>query len=835
MVDFDKLRQQKAHAVATNPADIFLRLPKSPGIDDLWSSQAETLKVWFNRRNDRDIVIKLNTGGGKTLVGLLIAQSIINENHGSVLYLCPTVQLVNQTLSLAKAYGIEAVSYERGANLDQNFLSGRCVMVATYAALFNALTRFGVTGGRRDIVRLAGIILDDAHTAFADMRDVFTLSIDSDDMKELYIELTQMFRPIFGELGRQGTFDDVVDGKDVAVLEIPYWSWLTKCSEVRERLAEYSEKDEFIFTWPLLRDCFQLCHALISRNDFSITAMYPLVDMFPSFAECPRRIYMSATVADDSSLIRTFNADIQSVKGPISPATLAGVGERLILTPELMIINRDDIPEIIEDIVKIVSKSAGVVILCPSKVATKRWHEVASFAEGSDVALRVQELVSRSSNGPFVFANRYDGIDLPRDSCRLLILSDLPRGSSSYDLYRATVFEDSGAIATTIAQRVEQGMGRGTRGSGDHCIVLLTGRELISWISRSANIRLLTATTRAQLDIGTEISKSIGSYQEITDTINTCLQREEKWTKYHADMIADSVSSPSINIRSLEAAECERQFFGLAIDGHYDKATEILTRFTQEATDLDLKLKGWLLQLVAHVAFLDNKQQKSDALQEQAYSINRRLLRPRVAPAYIPLVTPSQQSKNIILQLASYRVSAGFLARLDEVASWLTSRATSNQFEEALKDLGSILGYETQRPDHDYGVGPDVLWILDEHSALVISAKSRKEKNNPLTKHEHGQLLEDYEWFQQEYPHIKGYKVVIHPNTLKYENVTTADTFALSLSSLLTLVIRTKELITNLCTLTTTEAGAKCERSLSALDLTPDKITVKFLEPFHNA
>jgi hypothetical protein len=752
MVDFNKLRQQREHPAAVNPEEIFLRLPKAPGIDDLWSSEAQTLRLWFDRRNDRDIVIKLNTGGGKTLVGLLIAQSIINEHHGSVLYLCPTVQLVNQTLQLAKTYGIQAAGYERGADLDQEFLSGRCVMVATYAALFNALTRFGISGGRRDIVRLAGIILDDAHTAFADMRDVFTLSLESDAMKELYEELTQMFRPVFDELGRQGTFDDVVNGRDMAVLEVPYWSWLTRCREVRERLAEYSEKDELKFTWPLLRDCFHLCHALISSRDFSITTMYPLVEMFPSFAECPHRIYMSATVADDSSLIRTFNADIDSVKEPISPATLAGVGERLILIPELMIIERDAIPEIIYEVIRMVSKAAGVVILCPSKVATNRWHEVASFAEGSDVALRVQELVNRKSNGPFVFANRYDGIDLPRDSCRLLILSDLPRGSSSYDLYRATVFEDSGAIATTIAQRVEQGMGRATRGSGDHCVVLLTGRELVSWISRSTNTGLLTSTTLAQLDIGTEISRSIGSYQELVNTVNTCLQREETWTKYHADMIADSISSPSMNLKNLEAAQCERRFFRLAMDAHCDKAAEILAKFTQEVADLDTKLKGWLLQLAAHAAFLANKQQRSDELQELAYSINRQLLRPRVAPTYVPLVTPSQQSRNIILQLTSYRVANGLLARLDEVADRLTSGVTSNQFEEALKNFGTILGFESQRPDHEFSVGPDVLWLLDERSALVISAKNRKVKDNPLTKPEHGQLLEDYEWFQQEYP-----------------------------------------------------------------------------------
>ena len=57
--------------------------------------------------NDRDIVIKLNTGGGKTLVGLLIAQAIINERQGPVLYLCPTGQLQGQNLG--------AVSTVRGS------------------------------------------------------------------------------------------------------------------------------------------------------------------------------------------------------------------------------------------------------------------------------------------------------------------------------------------------------------------------------------------------------------------------------------------------------------------------------------------------------------------------------------------------------------------------------------------------------------------------------------------------------------------------------------------------------------------------------------------------
>jgi replicative superfamily II helicase len=98
MVDFDQLRKAKAKAPAISPREIFTRLPKPAGINDLYASQAEVLDQWFERRTEKDLVLKLPTGGGKTLVGLLIGQSALNEGHGPVAYFAPTNQLVKQAL-----------------------------------------------------------------------------------------------------------------------------------------------------------------------------------------------------------------------------------------------------------------------------------------------------------------------------------------------------------------------------------------------------------------------------------------------------------------------------------------------------------------------------------------------------------------------------------------------------------------------------------------------------------------------------------------------------------------------------------------------------------------
>lgn len=77
------------------PRDIFTALPMRPW-PYLRQEQGEVLAKWFERTTDRDIVIKQNTGGGKTVAGLLIAQSTLNEGVGKAVYLAPDTYLAKQ-------------------------------------------------------------------------------------------------------------------------------------------------------------------------------------------------------------------------------------------------------------------------------------------------------------------------------------------------------------------------------------------------------------------------------------------------------------------------------------------------------------------------------------------------------------------------------------------------------------------------------------------------------------------------------------------------------------------------------------------------------------------
>ena len=154
MVDFNKLNSSRSQASPLDPIKVFQRLPKPPHINDLWESQSEALKLWNRRRSENDLVIKLNTGGGKTLVGLLIGQSLANELKKPVLYLCPNNQLVRQTSDKAAEIGISALTYEAGpGDLPAEFLNGTAILVATYNALFHGRSKFGLLGSGTEPIR----------------------------------------------------------------------------------------------------------------------------------------------------------------------------------------------------------------------------------------------------------------------------------------------------------------------------------------------------------------------------------------------------------------------------------------------------------------------------------------------------------------------------------------------------------------------------------------------------------------------------------------------------------------------------------------------------------
>jgi replicative superfamily II helicase len=834
MVDFSKLKNKKRNVKQIDPVEIFRRLPKPAGINDLYTSQAEVLQNWFNNRHETDSILKLHTGGGKTLVGLLIAQSTLNEMNEPVLYLAPTVQLVNQTLEKASVYGVRAVPYEVGKPLHDDFINGNAIMVATYKALFNGQSKFGVRGGRSPLA-VGAVILDDAHAAFSMIRESFTLDVEKTRSanNSRYESLTALFRQVFKDTDKLGTFDDIVAGIDYGVIEVPYWAWHEQIDTVREQLK--SDADKYPFVWPLLRDKLHLCHALISGSSFTITPILPLVNAFPTFAEAPRRIYMSATIADDSEIIRTFDTAPNSAENALTSRSLAGISERMILIPDLMPFNFDG-REAINKLLKWVSekKELGAVVLTPSDLAAEIWGDIGIVAKGStEVESLVEELQSAKTFGPAIFSNRYDGIDLPGDSCRLLVMNGLPAGTSSYESFRASSLYGGATIIRMLAQRIEQGIGRGARGAGDHCAVILFGSNLAAWIAKDANFRYLTTETRAQLEMGTDISSEITELKDLANTIKRSFERDNDWTQYHAETLAELVDEDNQAEQNYEYAIVERKAINLWNDGYPEQAIAKISKFLDKDKLLDLQSRGWLEQLSARIADHWGNHEQANDLQKQAFSHNRNLTRPKVLPPYRTLSLPSEQAQSIAKQIGGYRFRLGFLQSFEDVASRLNENSSANQFEQALMELGIMIGLAAERHDSN-GEGPDILWLMPDRVGLVIEAKSRKKEKNALTKVEHGQLLVAAEWFSNNYKDYECVRVSVHKRNIATGAAVAGASHALTYEKLAELISDVRVFLKQLCLsqLSNVDLEIECHKLLNQSAISSTKLITNYLQPF---
>jgi len=127
-----------------SPESLFADI-KSKKIRGLLTQQGDLLREYASGFTTcPDVAAQLPTGSGKTLVALLIAEWRRLKYNERVVYLCPTIQLVNQVVDQAcNDYGIEveaftgsARDYSAGAKMRYN--SSQRIAVTTYSSLFNS-------------------------------------------------------------------------------------------------------------------------------------------------------------------------------------------------------------------------------------------------------------------------------------------------------------------------------------------------------------------------------------------------------------------------------------------------------------------------------------------------------------------------------------------------------------------------------------------------------------------------------------------------------------------------------------------------------------------------
>lgn len=760
--DFGKLASSGELSTITDPEALFDALPnKHDGYGYLRSVQSEVLEAWRIRRANRDLVIKTNTGGGKTIVGLLILQCSLNEGKGPAMYITADAHLASQVRKEAEALGL-AVSASPD---DERFLAAEAILVVSIGILINGKTRFGLEGSTsgRQPIQVGSVVIDDAHAAVTELESKSTLRIPSSHAA--YDKIMELFASDLREQSNT-TLMDVTSGVHSAVMRIPFWSWRKKQDQVLEVLHPYRADPAFEWVWPLIADELVLCNAVVTSNGIEIQPPCPPIQKFPSFAEAHRRVYLTATLAEDSILITHFDADPMSVGNPVVPASATDLGDRLILAP--MSLNPRIQDQDVRDMAVSLAEQNNVVVLVPSHARAKDWDDVASATASTmeEIGEQVERLNS-GHVGLVVIVNRYDGIDLPGDACRVLIVDGIPEAYTGLERREAAALRKSRAMTSRQVQRVEQGMGRGVRSRDDRCAVVILGAGLTRLLANADAASQLSPATRAQLAMSRTVAADMqgAGTKEIGSVIEQVVLGDQKFREASRGALKGVVyGAATID----PAASHLRSAYNAAVRGSLPAAvTHAEHAMAAAQTAGDARYAGWLSEsLACYVDAVDPVSAQTVLANGRTHNMG--ILRPIVKASYQPITAATAQAEASREHLrANYANGAelilGCQTILDDL-SWNTTRTA--EAETALAELAPLLGISSQLPEEELGVGPDVLWAMGNHTYAVIEAKTGAQ-GDVIFKKDINQLAGSVNWCRTHYgPDAKIIPVMVHRKTI---------------------------------------------------------------------
>ncbi|WP_108802171.1 DEAD/DEAH box helicase family protein [Aquimarina sp. Aq107] len=750
------------------PIKLYSSLTKSKEYTYLRGIQEEVLKEWHTRRNDKELIVKMNTGAGKTLTGLLMLYSKMLESQQPVVYMCPDNQLFHQVVEQSKNYNIPTCIIEN-QDFPEEFLNGEAVLVTTIQRMFNGKNIFD-----RDKIKLKAILIDDAHKCVERIIESFTLKIAK--KHDLYEKLKLLFRADLKEQSI-GSYEAMTLGEPSYYMRVPFWCWLEKEKEIVGLFTEYiSDKKTLLFKWDLMINNLSQYEMYINGYGIEISPMVSYIKNVTAYDTASHKYALSATFVNDYSLIKDLNFSKESITNSITPRNRMDYGQRLILTPKRYYNSLSDKQQL--DIIDHHLKNKqNVVVLVSSKKKAEGWEKTGAIVADNDNLEETIEKIKSSKGKLYVFVNRYDGIDLSGDSCNVLVVHDHPRFKFLKDEYYQNIHHETNS--NRIAQTLEQGMGRSVRSSSDYSVVYLVGRFNLNFLRKRKNLDFFNNHTKKQLEMGLSLldgqklddSNAVSTITEIADY---CLNQDDEWKTFYSNfMNKDEEVSTESRDKILQINLLEREAIYAFVKEDYEEAISYINDIISLGiSDIE---RAWYYQIQAHIAYRLNKNTSNDLLQK-ARTLSIKMYQPFLGKTKHKQQFSNSQYRRALDFIQSFSTDNDLLSHIDEINKNLVyKKQNSAIFEKTLKELGELLGFKASRPEKDSKEGCDVLWFSDDYT-FVIEAKSEKLPENKISKSDVEQLYHSLEWFNDKYIYngeIIG--VSFQPNNRKYDDAVVTD------------------------------------------------------------
>lgn len=744
--------------LADNPAAHFKTLTKRQ-YPDVMPHQKEILETYAAKhQSSDDLALQLPTGSGKTLVGLLIADWRRAKFGNRAVYLCPTKQLVAQTVQQARdRYGIDAVALvgakDRYSPADTTaYKTGAAVAVTTYSGLFNTHPFF---------VDPDLILIDDAHAAENYIAGMWSMTIDAGT--PLHAALAEYLKPHLDPQEHSrlvGDWSGSADANWVEKLPSPQVDQLS--AELISIIDAYALDGDLYFKWTLLRSHLDACHIYLGSREILIRPLIPPTMSHSPFHRAKQRIFMSATLGAGGDLERLSGRPVIERLPAPEGFQSAGVGRRFFVFPSLSL--TADETETLR--IEMQKRSGRSVVLTPSSPqadehSARIGKDLAEFDifTAEDIEVDKTAFVS-SNNAVAVLANRYDGIDFPGDECRLLSVDGLPRAMNAQERFVMSKMGAGALYNDRIQTRVLQAIGRCTRALQDRSTVFVTGTELVDFLADDRKWRYFSPELQAELAFGVDQSTSVAA-NDMLDNFDMFLRNDAGWASADATIRTGTVNfvqQPYPAMDELAAVVAQEVQYQAAM-WNKDWAAALSAARSVLAGLNHGDLRGYRA-LWHYLAGVTARRLSATPEDTQAAAAREQFGKAKAAAPAVswlntlarivgPLPAAESPHSNVELLKQVESLEYQFLAMgmtthqkfEKRAAKILAELQNADSFEQAQVDLGKLLGFSSDNDESD--AAPDPWWlgcklgiVFEDHadgnaSTVFGAVKARQASSHP--------------------------------------------------------------------------------------------------------
>ena len=747
-------------------------------IPEAMSHQKEMLAAYAKEMVEvPDVAMQLPTGSGKTLVGLMIAEWRRRKFKERVVYLCPTRQLVHQVVEQAQAeYGIDAVAFtgskHKYSPTDCSDYSTRAkVAVTTYSSLFNTHPFF------RDPET---ILLDDAHAAENYVVKMWSLEVPAGDDRyvSLHTALSGIFKEhVSGQCYSRLTGDWKESSDSTWVDKLPTETVSALTDRIVTVLDTHEEISEDLhFTWSLLRDHLHACHIYLASRGILIRPLVPPTWTHVPFEQAKQRIYMSATLGAGGDLERlTGRERIVRIEAP-EKFRRTGVGRRFFVFPGLSLE-----PDVCERLRKRMQKHAGrSVVLTPHSVAAEaiasQFNDEYDFEifKADDIEASKKAFVE-SDKAVAIMAGRFDGIDFPKDDCRLLCLDGLPKAANAQERFLMNKMGATALLNERMQTRILQAAGRCTRALQDRSAVFVTGSELLDYLANEKNWRHFHPELQAELAFGVFQSKGVTDAKMMKD-FKSFFANDGGWEEANSDIVEDASSLQQVPFPAMDDLNAvvrhevryQKALWGENYERALGAARKVISKLDADSLSGYRALWHYLAGSTAQKLSVDAGDQYDKTARKQfAAAVNSapnvpwlvQLMRGEVAPpgnsTSLSVDTNSQveRMEGVLLALGTAD-DKKFEQRARAILEGL---ADPIGFEEAQRLLGELLGFVAGNGKGDADPDP---WWLGDTKGLVFEDHAKGAATTVFGANKAKQAAGHPAWLNEYCPEAMGVDVV---------------------------------------------------------------------------